>query len=72
MSSNTNSAPDVQNTMDAVDIEMPHGHLVKHVMDNTKYNDPDFVAASIIAARYDDPHVPQEITSILSGGGGTS
>ena len=66
MSSN---APNVQN-MDAVDVEMPHGNLVKHVIDNTKYNDPDFVAASIIAARYDDPHVPQEITSILSGGGG--
>ena len=50
-------------------IEMPHGNLVQHIMENTKYNDPDFVAASIIAARYDDPHVPVDITSILSGGG---
>lgn len=48
---------------------MPHGNLVKHIIDNTNYNDPDFVAASIIAARYDDPQVPSEIISILSGRG---
>jgi len=50
-----------------VEVEMPHGNLVKHILDNTRYDDPDFVAASIIAARYDDPHVPSDISAILSG-----
>ena len=48
-------------------VEMPHGNLVKHILDNTKYEDPDFVAASIIAARYDDPKVPDDIYAILNG-----
>ena len=46
-------------------MDLPPKPLVQYVMDKTDYKDPDYVAASIIAARYDDPNVPYEIYSLL-------
>ena len=46
-------------------MDLPSKPLVQYVMDKTDYKDPDYVAASIIAARYDDPNVPYEIYSLL-------
>ena len=49
------------------EIDLPSENLVEYVMKKTQYKDPDFVAASIIASRFDDPNVPIEITKVLRG-----
>ena len=54
-----------ENTGTGVLMDIPSKPLVQYVMDKTEYNDPDFVAASIIAARYDDPNVPYAIYKLL-------
>ena len=48
-------------------LDLPSKPLVQHVMESTDYKDADFVAASIIAARYDDPNVPYEIYKAIHG-----
>ena len=47
--------------------ELPSDNLIQYVMTKTAYKDPHFVAASIIAYRYDDPNVPKEIINVLRG-----
>ena len=49
------------------EIELPSDNLVQYVMKKTKYKDPNYVAASIIAYRYDDPNVPSDIIQVLRG-----
>ena len=49
------------------EIELPSDNLVQYVMTKTKYKDPNYVAASIIAYRYDDPNVPSDIIQVLRG-----
>lgn len=49
------------------EIELPSDNLVNYVMTKTPYKDPHFVAASIIAYRYDDPNVPSQIINVLRG-----
>ena len=48
-------------------MDLPSKPLVQYVMDKTEYKDADFVSASIIAARYDDPNVPYEIYQVIHG-----
>lgn len=48
-------------------MDLPSRPLVQYVMDKTDYKDADYVAASIIAARYDDPNVPYEIYEAIHG-----
>ena len=52
---------------DDILMDLPSRPLVQYVMDKTEYKDPDYVAASIIAARYDDPNVPYEIYQAIHG-----
>jgi hypothetical protein len=47
--------------------DLPSENLISYIMSKTQYKDPDFVAASIIASRYDDPNVPIDITKVLRG-----
>ena len=47
-------------------LDLPSKPLVQYVMDKTEYKDVDYVAASIIAARYDDPNVPFEIYQAIN------
>ena len=48
-------------------MDLPSKPMVQYVMDKTEYKDPDYVAAPIIAARYDDPNVPYEIYQAIHG-----
>ena len=48
-------------------MELPSDNLINYVMSKTAYKDPHFVAASIIAARFDDPQVPHDIVQVLRG-----
>ena len=50
---------------DLASLNLPDQELVDYVMTKTSYDNPDFVAASIVAARYDDPNVPQDILQLL-------
>ena len=52
---------------DSSKIELPSDNLVNYVMSKTKFKDPNYVAASIIAYRYDDPKVPPSIVQVLRG-----
>ena len=52
---------------DEILVDLPSRPLVQYVMDKTEYKDADYVAASIIAARYDDPNVPYEIYQAIHG-----
>lgn len=45
--------------------DIPPKPLIEYIVDHTNYKDPDYVAASIVAARFDDPNVPQEIYKII-------
>ena len=49
------------------EIELPSDNLVQYVMKKTNYKDPNYVAASIIAYRFDDPNVPSDIIQVLRG-----
>ena len=48
-------------------LELPSDNLINYVMSKTSHQDPHFVAASIIAARFDDPQVPHDIVQVLRG-----
>jgi hypothetical protein len=48
-------------------LNLPPQELINYIMSKTDYDDPDFVAASVVAARYDDPNVPQDILKLLGG-----
>lgn len=48
-------------------IELPSDNLIEYVMSKTSFKDPNYVAASIIAYRYDDPKVPIDIVKVLRG-----
>ena len=50
----------------AQNLNLPAQELVDYIMAKTAYEDPDFVAASIVAARYDDPNVPEDILDLLT------
>ena len=50
---------------DLASLNLPDQELVDYIMTKTSYDNPDFVAASIVAARYDDPNVPQDILQLL-------
>ena len=52
---------------DEILMDLPSRPLVQYVIDKTEYKDADYVAASIIAARYDDPNVPYEIYQAIHG-----
>ena len=45
--------------------DIPPKPLIEYIVKNTSYKDPDYVAASIVAARYDDPNVPYDIYQII-------
>ena len=45
--------------------DIPPKPLIEYIVQNTSYKDPDYVAASIVAARFDDPNVPHEIYKII-------
>ena len=45
--------------------DIPPKPLIEYIVNNTDFKDPDYVAASIVAARFDDPNVPQEIYKII-------
>jgi hypothetical protein len=47
-------------------LNLPPQELINYIMTKTDYDDPDFVAASVVAARYDDPSVPQDILDLLA------
>ena len=49
------------------EIELPSDNLVQYVMKKTSYKDPNYIAASIIAYRFDDPNVPSDIIQVLRG-----
>lgn len=57
----------IETTAAASNMELPSDNLIQYVMDKTAYKDPHFVAASIIAARFDDPQVPHDIVKVLRG-----
>ena len=46
-------------------LDLPDQELVDYIMSKTEYDNPDFVSASIVAARYDDPNVPKDILELL-------
>ena len=47
-------------------LNLPQQELIDYIMSKTQYDDPDFVAASVVAARYDDPNVPRDILDLLT------
>ena len=46
-------------------LNLPDQELVDYIISKTDYDNPDFVSASIVAARYDDPNVPKDILELL-------
>jgi hypothetical protein len=46
-------------------LNLPDQELIDFIMSKTEHDNPDFVAASIVAARYDDPNVPADILDLL-------
>ena len=48
-------------------VDLPSQDLVNFIKYKTDYKDDDYISASIIAARYDDPNVPHEIYALLKG-----
>lgn len=61
----TSSSSTSTTASDVVNLNLPDQELIDYVMSKTKYDNPDFVAASIVAARYDDPNVPADILDLL-------
>lgn len=61
----------MSDAMPNVFVELPAQELVDFIKQETDYKDDDYVTASIIAARYDDPNVPHEIYTLLKGYGGS-
>lgn len=47
-------------------IQLPDEDVIDYVISKTKHTDRVFVAAAIVAFRYDDPRVPSEIRRVLS------
>lgn len=50
---------------DVANLNLPDQELIDYVISKTSHENPDFVAASIVAARYDDPNVPADILDLL-------
>lgn len=50
---------------DVANLNLPDQELIDYVISKTSHDNPDFVAASIVAARYDDPNVPADILDLL-------
>lgn len=48
-------------------IQLPDEDVIDYVISKTKHTDRIFVAAAIVAFRYNDPKVPPEIRRVLSG-----
>jgi hypothetical protein len=46
-------------------LNLPDQELIDFIISKTEHDNPDFVAASIVAARYDDPNVPGDILDLL-------
>ena len=61
------SSTEPTETQDSSFLDLPSKVLVNYIMENTKHTDPHYVAASIVAARYDDPNVPEDIHRLLQG-----
>ena len=49
-------------------ITLPDEEVIDYIISKTKHTDRVFVAASIIAHRYDDPKVPSDIRAVLQSG----
>ena len=47
------------------ELDLPSIELIKYIAKQSKHTDHNFIAASIIASRYDDPNVPADIKAIL-------
>ena len=50
----------------AENIQLPDEDVIDYVISKTKHTDRVFVAAAIVAFRYNDPKVPSEIRRVLS------
>ena len=48
------------------ELDLPSIELVRYIAKHSKHTDHNFIAASIIASRYDDPNVPEDIQAILN------
>lgn len=61
----TSTPPSTPTMSDLSTLDLPDQELVDYIISKTEHTNADFVSASIVAARYDDPNVPQDILELL-------